>query len=374
MLGFLKYAGVILAAGFAILGIFTEFKDKTKNEVTLWGKIAVVGIILSGIISIESQHLENIQEKKRSQEADARTAASAAGQSRLTQAVNAVARNTEPIQEIEVEFWIQFPRPKSTDDPNLIKVMAPYLHRLDNAVAQIVKQYPLPVGSPNSYSFIALPKADKPIKVVIPPGSSLLPSSVETVPFVLMSNVSFYLDIYDQPIDPKKFWSVLDWHEEPTFTTSGKVFLAKSADLELGSEFQFSDRKSHCELNYEVESHDVTVHCQKKLDKDAWNTNGTISYMQDLLGKQIFLRWQLGTFDTSEEKTIDLKKLELRPFALLLTADAQLDTAVISINKHPYQFLGSDFRQESNYISVTFPTTEVELEKLKAPGWNEFSR
>jgi hypothetical protein len=46
MLGVLKYAGLILAAAFGILGIVTDFKDKSTNRVTFWGKVAVCKVII----------------------------------------------------------------------------------------------------------------------------------------------------------------------------------------------------------------------------------------------------------------------------------------------------------------------------------------
>jgi hypothetical protein len=371
MLELLKYAGVVLAAAFGVLGILTDFKDKATNKVTIWGKIAVFGAILSGILAIASQHFEVQQNNKSSEEAAARAAALLAQQSQVSERVDAIARTTEPIREVELEFWIDFPRPLPRDDGNLVKAMGPYLSRLDKIVNQIVKQYPRPVTAASSYALIALPNADKPIKVTIPSGSPLLPSSNETVPFLLLSKVFFYVDVYNQPIPPDTFWSALDWHNEPLITTAGRVFLAKSADLEIGDAFSLF-AASHCELVYDVESHRIMVHCKRKVAQEAWNSNGTIRYLQDLLGKQVFLRWQLGSFDFSEGK---LKEdLVSRPFALLLTSDVRLDTAVISVNRQPYEFHGDDFRNEStasNYLYLSLPTTKAGLDKLISPGWDE---
>jgi hypothetical protein len=58
-LAIIKAVGIVLAGGFSILGLLTEFKDKRTHRVTKWGRIALYGIVSSTLVSLLSQTLES---------------------------------------------------------------------------------------------------------------------------------------------------------------------------------------------------------------------------------------------------------------------------------------------------------------------------
>jgi hypothetical protein len=58
-LAIIKAVGIVLAGGFSILGLLTEFKDKRTHRVTRWGRIALYGIVSSTLVSLLSQTLES---------------------------------------------------------------------------------------------------------------------------------------------------------------------------------------------------------------------------------------------------------------------------------------------------------------------------
>jgi hypothetical protein len=51
-LALIKALGIIAAAGFAVLGVLTEFRDKTTQQLTRWGRVAVFGAAVSAVLSL----------------------------------------------------------------------------------------------------------------------------------------------------------------------------------------------------------------------------------------------------------------------------------------------------------------------------------
>jgi hypothetical protein len=47
-----KYISTALTAGFGILGLLVEYKNKKTKKITRWGRIAISGIILSALVSL----------------------------------------------------------------------------------------------------------------------------------------------------------------------------------------------------------------------------------------------------------------------------------------------------------------------------------
>ncbi len=76
-----KYAGILLAGCFGLLGVLTEYRDK-KGNVTKWGRIAVIGAIVSTTLAVISQDLDfrrQAQEDRASAQRAERQAQSNAG-------------------------------------------------------------------------------------------------------------------------------------------------------------------------------------------------------------------------------------------------------------------------------------------------------
>jgi len=60
----LKIISMLGAAGFGALALLTEYKDKSTNQITKWGRIALVGIVLTAVFSIVLHKLEANEAKK----------------------------------------------------------------------------------------------------------------------------------------------------------------------------------------------------------------------------------------------------------------------------------------------------------------------
>src|SRR4051794_18195393 len=58
-----KFLGVITTAGFGVLGLLTNYKDKDTNKITRWGKYALSGIITGAVLTLLAQVLEFVRKQ-----------------------------------------------------------------------------------------------------------------------------------------------------------------------------------------------------------------------------------------------------------------------------------------------------------------------
>jgi hypothetical protein len=64
----LKLLSTVLAALFGVLALVVEFKDKETHKVTKWGKVALIGVVVSAIVSLTTQILDEVKSKQESDE------------------------------------------------------------------------------------------------------------------------------------------------------------------------------------------------------------------------------------------------------------------------------------------------------------------
>ena len=61
---FFKLSGVIWAALFGVMALITDFRDEKSQQVTIWGRVALSGIIVSTVFAVGSQLLEYDREQR----------------------------------------------------------------------------------------------------------------------------------------------------------------------------------------------------------------------------------------------------------------------------------------------------------------------
>jgi predicted outer membrane lipoprotein len=64
LINIVKVLGTLLACAFGLLGLLTEFRDSGTKNITRWGRIALIGIVLSAAVALVSQILEATQDGK----------------------------------------------------------------------------------------------------------------------------------------------------------------------------------------------------------------------------------------------------------------------------------------------------------------------
>ena len=168
----LKLTGVLLTGAFGTLGLLTEFKDKDHKTITRWGKIALVGILLSTLLTFATQIIEShdAQEEAARRVETANTLVNGL-QTQLEEikelrtnlseeldvsrnVLRGVNQSANPLTDIRVGYVLSIP----SSDP----VFSDYLKRLTSAVRQMKGG----MSSPPGLSVIQWgPQTNKPSRV-----------------------------------------------------------------------------------------------------------------------------------------------------------------------------------------------------------------
>jgi hypothetical protein len=102
----LKVGGLLLAGGFSILGLTTEFKEKTTGKITPWGKVAIYGALFSTLISVSSQAVESWQAQK---DAASSSAATKKQLESITELLHGMDRVLNPIYNLVIRYRVTVP-------------------------------------------------------------------------------------------------------------------------------------------------------------------------------------------------------------------------------------------------------------------------
>jgi len=70
--GILKFTSMLATGLFGVLGLLTKFRDDETDKITKWGKVAIVGIVLSCSFSLILYTLEMLRAKQAAEDAKAK--------------------------------------------------------------------------------------------------------------------------------------------------------------------------------------------------------------------------------------------------------------------------------------------------------------
>ncbi len=160
----LKFVAIGTAAVFGVLALTVEYRDK-KGKMTKWGRVALLGVVISAVISASIQTLETINANLDSREA-ARRAADQLRRSELV--LTKIERIAHPMEPPEVTVVWQLGNSFPGGDA-LIKRLREFGKKLqgDPAIADM----------PNSGIFVSSSQQDGvPLSFRILPSSQLYPS------------------------------------------------------------------------------------------------------------------------------------------------------------------------------------------------------
>lgn len=68
-----KALSIVLTGAFGILGLLTEYRDKETNKITRWGRIALIGILVSSFGGVVAQILESSDNARKALELSTKT-------------------------------------------------------------------------------------------------------------------------------------------------------------------------------------------------------------------------------------------------------------------------------------------------------------
>lgn len=285
-----KYLSLLIGTFSGILGLVSDFRDKTSNKITKNGNRLLWLIITSSFISLLLQTLELYNDKMKDQIAEKRTFEEAVKTNRMLKDLN---RTLNPIKDISVNYTIQIP----LDHPYLNSYRQRLTKQLDSIITSVkslnIKQKENILF--NNYGiFVTHSIKDSIISIEFDQKSSLLPQKMsETLAFYTLKyaqvDYSFYYKSdknISTPIKPDFYFSIISSNNDP------------------------NDRHR---INYQLNNQSLyIIGAFLKSDPKFWKKTGKIISIPDLEEAELTMEL-LGTM-VSGDDNIDNKLLEIRRY------------------------------------------------------------
>ena len=99
LLSITKNVSTVLTAGFGILGLLVEYRNKRTKKTTFWGWVAITGIVASALVSLVSQYEEGVLQS--------REAADAA--KRSDDLLKKIDRLQNPLRDVFITYAVDLP-------------------------------------------------------------------------------------------------------------------------------------------------------------------------------------------------------------------------------------------------------------------------
>jgi hypothetical protein len=266
----LKLAGLAIASCLGVFGTIHDYRDKSSGRLTRWGRFAIVALIVSALVAISAQVVEEYLKDKSTKEAAVQAATSAA---RSEQVVLELARVLQPldfkslhISELGVPL-----------DDARFKSLRAHIDSIAAKYQVLYEQSRIPLRSEG----VSVPSADctrrvdrcSPLEIQIDSTNPHFPK--RGIGAAVFRINSVLIAIYRKPIDPRRFERLI-------------VDGENDADLSLN----FGDLAGRTPLSL-----------SKRLDSQSYkltgsyfssyirrDTSGRVASIPDLEGSQIFLR------------------------------------------------------------------------------------
>jgi hypothetical protein len=172
-----KLVGATLSGAFGILGLLTEYRDQETKKITVWGKVALVGILASTGVAISAEALGIWKENRSAEQSAEKTNAL------LTE----ISRTLSPISDMTVSFSFTLPLDR--------KEFAKYSSRLSAGMKAIAARPRF--GLDGS---VLLNDSGTPELVSVSCDSKLFPSQKEDIPYHVIREAMLQMDLYRKPI------------------------------------------------------------------------------------------------------------------------------------------------------------------------------
>jgi hypothetical protein len=129
-----KVGGLIWTTIFGLLGLLTRFRDETTGRVTKWGRIALLGILTSGFVSLLGYGAEYVAGKEKERQELRRLTEEVARQERtlehVRQVLSEVERQHYSIEDMRVTVSFRIPE----DHPLLVAYAAKIRETYDGLI------------------------------------------------------------------------------------------------------------------------------------------------------------------------------------------------------------------------------------------------
>jgi hypothetical protein len=281
-LAVLQVLGVVLTGIFGLLGLLTKYRNDV-GRITKWGRIALVGIVVSTLVAVSSQALEAVRKARESRAAAERT----------ERIISEVARAVHPLTSIEATAWALMP----WDHPQLAsyrKRIEPQLRRIATEWRGNIFEQPLicrtlsclvgqrpPLSQRDAMSaLVSTPTISFDRK------SSLFPSKSETR-VRLLTESRLHVAIYKNRIDPA------------TFAVRSSSSSQPPPDLAFSVDYDSSDSRGP-ELTYEIKNQALVLYTSGRVTPRFGYSGGSIVAIPDLLNAQMLVALAPGSLSQDE--------------------------------------------------------------------------
>lgn len=204
ILAVLQYSSISISGLLALLGLLHSYKDKDTGKLTRWGRIALVGLILSVLTGVISKTVElNLQRKAQESEA---VKARIASEQTLAIVTN-VERMASSVQKVHIElgFWVPMESPIFGDFRDALQERLGGVTQYDNDFSP--SQFRNLIASAQWRRIADALLNPREVEILIYPKGTDLPSCVMTLDNqpMIRFNVSPIIESIEYPQDGRGF-------------------------------------------------------------------------------------------------------------------------------------------------------------------------
>jgi hypothetical protein len=286
LLTILKFVSIALSGTFGILGLLTKYRDENE-KITRWGRIALIGILVTTFVAAVSQGLE----ARRSQE-------SAKAETQKTQRLlHEISRTLQPLENLSVSLGISV----SLENQDI----RPYVERVQSKLEEMaVKHNQEEIWRVDNVSG----RSDTPGQFHIFAHSSLLPSlsERESVAAQILNKTDFFVGFYKSPIDVNK-WEKEFAVENFSYTLPRSAFFTEP-DMSFGILLNINSGDLY--LKYDKINNRIVQRANNKSLSFVEQPTGKILSFVDLPGSDvvIIMRRRLANDESFQCLQITLPK------------------------------------------------------------------
>jgi hypothetical protein len=269
ILATLKFTGIGLSLAFGILALLTKYRD-SDGRITRWGRIALVGVFASGLVSAGAQSVELARSNEARRDAERRTLAELEANNRVLNEIN---RGLNPLSDVRAGFWLSVP----LDQPELQSFVQRFTQSVEPLVAGSNTD-PLSGSELGAYP-VERDMNGKLLTVAVASNSPLFPQKdTERFAYTVFRSSEITMYFYREPIEIESFIKF-------GFLNPNHV----SPDITMSFERNYDD-PSNIILEYGIKDKKFRVfYASHRSNSQYWGSSGRILSLLDLPSSQVFI-------------------------------------------------------------------------------------
>jgi hypothetical protein len=333
VLTILKLAGIAYAAGSGTLALLVEFKDKITGRITRWGRVALVGIVVSGSVTAGAELISVYKGKHEAEENLRRRQEDYDRQNKqVLSLLSEIDRGLYPINKVAISATVRAP----LDDPMLKE----YSQSLKNAFALHQRKV---AASGNTFGDgfsggLQVNQqegvAPRLVSAGIPVGSPFHPQAFKaSSQYQVLRSLRLEAYLFRNPISVDSF--------KPSLYPAHR-----GADMKwgVGDEAQLYYRGEGFAGAPEIPSKPILELSITRSASDSkdWESTGEIVAIPDLLGSQVLVTLEQGV-NVDSLDTVDNDSIRMRESIRALLRKRELLSLELHLGSQNYRFTPQDW-------------------------------